>query len=49
MLTALELHERARAANTAWRFKQARHLLLKALQRTDDVTLRAIIHGTYQH
>lgn len=46
MLTALELHERARAANTAWRFKQARHLLLKALQRTDDVSLRAIIHGT---
>ncbi len=46
MLTALELHERARAANTAWRFKQARQLLLKALQRTDDLTTRAIIEGT---
>ncbi|MFT4218003.1 MAG: CHAT domain-containing protein [Micropruina sp.] len=46
MLTALELHERARAANTAWRFKQARQLLLKALRRTDDLTTRAIIEGT---
>ncbi|MFT3968775.1 MAG: tetratricopeptide repeat protein [Micropruina sp.] len=46
MLTALELHERARAANTAWRFKQARQLLLRALQRTDDLTTRAIIEGT---
>jgi tetratricopeptide (TPR) repeat protein len=46
VLTALELHERARAANTAWRFKQARQLLLKALSRADDEVIRAIVQGT---
>ncbi len=45
-MTALELHERARAANTAWRFNQARALLLKALARADTDLVRAIIQGT---
>ncbi|HMQ36524.1 MAG TPA: CHAT domain-containing protein [Micropruina sp.] len=46
MLTALELHEQARAANNAWRFRLARRLLLKARERANDAPTRAIVEGT---
>ena len=46
MLSALELHERARVASRAWRFSQARQLLLKGLERADSDVTRAILEGT---
>ncbi len=46
MLSALELHERARVASRAWRFNQARQLLLKGLERADSDATRAVLEGT---
>lgn len=46
MLTALELHERAKDASRAWHFRPARRLLLKALERAEDSGTRAAVEGT---
>lgn len=46
MLTALELHERARVASRAWRFRPAKRLLLKGLERAETPDVRAMLEGS---
>lgn len=49
MLNAAELHERAKAANSAGRFRQSRRWLLAALERAVDPAQVALLEGTLSY